>query len=91
MATMAQEVIRVFQEKEELLAQEAPQAFLGKTEKKEIQCSFLVPLKVYRVTEGTQDLPAYQDLGVPEDRRAQWALQGSRGWQELRAVLGVRV
>lgn len=40
MATMAQEVTLGFQEKEELLARKAPQAFLGKMEKKEIQCSF---------------------------------------------------
>lgn len=40
MATMAQEVIQGFQEKEELLAHEGPQAFLEKKEKKEIQCSF---------------------------------------------------
>lgn len=40
MATMVHEVIRDSQEKEELLAQEAPQAFMGKKEKKEIQCFF---------------------------------------------------
>lgn len=40
MATMAQEVIQGFQEKEELLALEVPQAGLGKGEKKETQCSF---------------------------------------------------
>lgn len=40
MATMVHEVIQGFQEKEEFLAQEAPQAFLVKGEKKEIQCSF---------------------------------------------------
>lgn len=40
MGTMAREVIQGFQEKEEFLAQEAPQAFLGKMEKKEILCSF---------------------------------------------------
>lgn len=39
-ATMAQEVTQGFQEEEELLVQEAPQAILGKREKKEIQCSF---------------------------------------------------
>lgn len=42
MATMAQEVIQGFQEKEEILAQKAPQDFLEKKEKKEIPCSFLV-------------------------------------------------
>jgi len=39
-AIMVHEVIQGFQEREEFLAQEAPQAFLGKVEKKEIQCSF---------------------------------------------------
>lgn len=40
MATMAHEVTPDTQGKEELLDQEAPQVFLGKTEKKEIRCSF---------------------------------------------------
>lgn len=79
MATMAQEVIQGFQEKEALLAQEAPQAFLGQMEKKEIQSSFLVPLKVFRVTEGTQDLLAYQDQGAPEDQWAQWDIRERQG------------
>lgn len=91
MATMDQEVIQGFQEKEELLVPEAPQAFLGKLEKKEILCSFLVPSKVCRVTVGTQDLPAYQDRGVLEDRQAPRVTQESRGYQDLRAILGVQV
>lgn len=40
MAIMVHEVIQGFQEKEEFLAQGAPQVFLGKVEKKETQCSF---------------------------------------------------
>lgn len=38
-AAMAPEVIPDIQGKEELLAQEDPQVFLGKMERKEIQCS----------------------------------------------------
>lgn len=90
-AAMAQEVIQGFQEKEELLVSKAPQAFLGKKERKEIHCSFSVALKVFRVTEETQDLPAYQDQGVVEDRQAQWDTQESRGYRDLGAVLGARV
>lgn len=40
MATMVQEAIPDFQEKEELLAQGAPLVTQGKTEKKEGRCSF---------------------------------------------------
>lgn len=91
MATMAQEVTQGFQEKEELLAPKAPQAFLGKKEKKEIQCSFQLALKVVRVTEGTQDLQAYQDYGVLQDQQAQWDPQESRGYRDLEDILGVQV
>lgn len=40
MVIMVHEAIQGFQEKEEFLAQGATQAFLGKVEKKETQCSF---------------------------------------------------
>lgn len=40
MATMAHEVIRAIQEREELPAQAAPLVSLGKVEKKEDRCTF---------------------------------------------------
>lgn len=89
-AATAQEGILGFQEKEELLAGKAPQAFLGKREKKEIQCSFSGALKGCRVTEGTQDRPAYRDQGVRQARKAQWDTQEGRGYRDLGAILGVQ-
>lgn len=79
MATTAQEVNQGCQEKEELLAREAFPAFLGKVEKKEIHCSFLVELKAFRETEGIQDHPAYQDLGVQEDLQVPWDIPELQG------------
>lgn len=78
-ATMAHEVIRAIQEKEELQAQVAPLVSLGKMEKKEDLCTFLVALKVFRETVGTQDHPAYQDLGVHKDHQGPWGMQAHQG------------
>lgn len=78
-ATMAHAVIRAIQEKEELQAQEAPLVSLGKMERKEDLCTFLVALKVSRETVGTQDHPAYQDLGVHKDHQGPWGMQAHPG------------
>lgn len=78
-ATMAHAVIRAIQEKEELQVQAAPLVSLGKMEKKEDLCTFLVALKVFRETVGTQDYPAYQDLGVNKDHQGPWGMQVHQG------------
>lgn len=91
MATMALEVNQVCQENEEFLAQEACQAFLGKREKKEIQCSFQVVLKAFRATEGNQDHLAYQDQGVLEDLQVPWDILELQGCRDLLAALGAQV
>lgn len=78
-ATTAHEGTLASQDKEEPLAQGAPRAFLGRGEKKEIQCSFQAPSKVFRGTEAIQDPWASRDLEVQEDPWAQWATQGSQG------------
>lgn len=83
MATMAHEVIRDIQEKEEPLAQAAPLVSLGKMEKKEDRCSFQVALKVFRETVGIQDHPAYQDLGVHKDQQGPWGMRVHQGQQAL--------
>lgn len=87
MATTAQEVTPAFQGNKELLAQEDPQVSLENMEKKEIQCSFSVVLKVFRETEGTLDHPACQDLGVPKDPQAPWDILEHQGWQVSQAIL----
>lgn len=79
MATMAQEGILDFQEKEEVQAREAPLVTLGKKEKKEGQCSFQAALKVFRETVGTQDHPAYLDLGVHRDQQDPWGMLVHQG------------
>lgn len=83
MVSVAQEVIRDFQEKEELLVQEAPLVTRGKMEKKEGQCSFQVALKVFRETAGTKGCPAYQDPGVHKDQQGPWGMLVHQGQQDL--------
>lgn len=78
-ATMAHEVIRAIQEREELLALAAPLVSLGKMEKKEDRCTFPVAPKVLRETVGTQDHSAYQDLGVPKDQQGPWGMRVPQG------------
>lgn len=90
MATMAQEVTQDYQEREELLASEAPRASLGKMERKEAQCSFQVLLKVFRETEGSQDPLAYRGREVQEDQLALWATQERQGSQDLLATLAAQ-
>lgn len=91
MAITAHEVIQDSLERADVPAQEASQALRGNVEKKEILCSFLVALKAFRETEGTQDFQDYRDLGVPEVHQAPSATQESRGSQDFRATLGAPV
>lgn len=78
-ATMAHEGIPAIQEKEEPLAQAAPLVSLGEREKKEDRWSSQVALKVFRENVGTQDHPAYQDLGVNKDQQGPWGMQVHQG------------
>lgn len=78
-ATMAHEVIRAIQEREELLAPAALLVSLGKMEKKEDRCTCQVALKVFRETVGTQDHSAYQDLGVHKDQQGPWGMRVPQG------------
>lgn len=83
MVSVAQEVIQDFQEKEERLAQEGPLVSQEKMEKKEDRCSFLVALKVFGETAGTQDHPACQDLEVPKDQQGPWGMLVHQDLQDL--------
>nr|XP_025038787.1 uncharacterized protein LOC102445487 [Pelodiscus sinensis] len=91
MAAMVQEEIPDFQERQDILDQEAHLVFLGKKEKKETLCIFQISLKVIPEQEVNQGSLAYLDLEAIGDQGAHMDSQANQACKVLQAFLGCQV